>query len=981
MITYMKEFYPELTQSDFDKYIAPILDDVNSLPVYCSSCIESVELNESKELYPYHNPCLMIATNIWDSIWNSELDKHILNPQSFKNVSCECLSQLAFSYLIRCFAEDIKTISGNYRSPEEIYKYYTQELMSSGFKKFSSTYAITWGRCNNLIKNKVNAIKNAIRLTCKHRLELEKRFNILNTSRIISLETGGDTHKNGTAVTIITFEDEKKIVFKPRSVSGELAYSNLVCELNKFIYPNMLSLKVLDYGDYGFTSFVESRNEKSDMFQAGRLACLMYFTNATDMHYSNILWTEQGPLPIDMETLFHPSRVRTGIPESSKSAYRVLETSVYGTGMLPLTLSSKTNSGSVDVGFTGIRDKNSTSPFKSFDIIDGFSSNIKVVWNKKKNNNELSRDKDLENLIQRRCDQMIEGFTDFFMKIFVQKERFIEVVLKSFCNVELRYIHNMTYRYVQILRCLVDAEPSRNIDVAHALLTRVGILNTSSDKNIILSECRQLWNGDIPYFSRKFDSTEIFSENKVIAHVALSAKSEFISKMERLTEKDLTKQIEIIRLAFLAKLADPHAENKLNFEQINVAELKRVQLERCPGFKNTKTSNLKEIINWFSDSLIDSILDDRYNHLPKTWIGPVVRFGNPGWTPGVLGYDLYAGRIGPALALAASGRALSDEKAIKVASEVFDRSAQILESKTYELRNVLMSGIGAFSGISGLLWTLCAASDLTENKRWREIAINSWALLPHPLAVQDEEFFDMIMGASASIVMRYHTKVDWILDDDSINKCISLAHSKISSDDPKITSGLAHGFGQLLWFFSSIIQRQNSTKIQEVITEINSIIANKYTNNDGFIQIYSGATNKVSSSWCNGLSGLLLAYYEAYKANSLPAESVINIITQLKQIPLSSIPIFCHGSLGIAEILQYVGQSFPTQISEILSRLEMSFCSPEYILNYFKNGKGRYPLSPGLMAGKAGALLHLCRTLDSTIKVSPLTFGINYDNT
>ena len=975
MITYTKKLYPELTNLDFEEYIAPLLEDITSLPMYCSDYIKNAELSENQELYPYYNACMIIARNIWDSVWKNEFNKYILDIQAFRKNSCEIFSQLAFSYLIRCFAEDIKTIPGDYGSPEEIYTYYTNKLINSGFREFSSTYEVAWGRCNNLLKNKMNAIIDAVRLTQEHRSELEREFDILHDSLIVSMIADGDTHNNGNAVTIITFECGKKVVLKPRSVSGELAYANLVYELNSFIYPKMLSPRVLDYGNYGFTSFIETENKESDMFQAGRLACLMYFLNATDMHYSNILWTDDGPLPIDLETLFHPKRVRNGIPESKKSAYRALETSVYGTGILPMILSSKKNMGSVDVGFTGIRDENSVSPFKIFNIIDGFTSNIRVVWKKQEVDNSLSRDKVLESIIYERCDKIVDGFSDLFGQILKKRDIFIKVVLESFRNVKLRYIHNMTHRYVQLLRCLVDAEPSRNLDIAHALLSRIGILGTSSDLNITKSECRQLWNGDIPYFSIKFDGTELFGEDKIISKIALSPKSEFISKMENISERDLTRQIELIRLAFLAKLEDPHAEGRLDFEEMNAVELRNFQVEDLIKLDNIQKSKIKEIISWFSNSLIESIFDDRYSHLPKTWIGPIVRFGSSGWTPGVLGYDLYGGRIGSALALAAAGRVLENERAIEVASEVFERSAKILESKTYELRNVLMSGIGAFSGVSGLLWALCAASDLTGNKRWREIAIKSWSLLPDPLTVKDTDFFDMIMGPSASIIMRYRTQIDWKLDKDAINQCISLAYKKINSNNIKTTSGLAHGIAQMLWFFAIIYQRQPSKEIKELILVIDSIISNRYTNDDGFIQTYCGANNQVSSSWCNGLSGLLIAYYEAYKSNSLPEESVIDIINQIKLIPLSCIPIICHGSLGIVEVLQYVGQSFPEETSEILFKLESNFCSPEYIFDYFKNGKSRYPLSPGLMAGKAGALLHLCRSIDPTIKASPITLG------
>jgi lantibiotic modifying enzyme len=437
--------------------------------------------------------------------------------------------------------------------------------------------------------------------------------------------------------------------------------------------------------------------------------------------------------------------------------------------------------------------------------------------------------------------------------------------------------------------------------------------------------------------------------------------------MEQLTMDELDRQLDLIRLAFLAKLADPHTEGKLELQDVK-ANIVSPVCER-------EVVHQKESIRWFADTLMNSILDDRYGHLPKTWIGPVVRYGNPGWNPGVLGYDLYAGRVGIALALTAAGKALNDEKAIAVASEVFERSAQILNAKTYELRNVLMSGIGAFSGVSGLLWSLCAASEITGNKRWKELAVSSWSLLPNLFLVNESEFFDMIMGSSGAIIMRLRTQLDWRIEDEYMNKCISLVYAKISSNDPKTTSGLAHGYGHLIWFFSCVAQRQPSKEITDIVHEIYALIQTKYTANNGFIQTSVGAIDQVSFSWCNGLSGLLIAYYEAYKANILPQDSVINIIEQIKRIPLSNLPILCHGSLGILEALQYAGQSFPDQTADIIAKLEKLFCSSQYIVDYFKHGKGRYPLSPGLMVGKAGALLHLCRSVDPSIKASPLTFG------
>ncbi|WP_144647238.1 type 2 lanthipeptide synthetase LanM [Priestia megaterium] len=977
MVTYKKQFYPELEQSDFEDHIAPLLPFLNTLSVRSSGYIKRVDTSKDQEQYPYHNPCRMIARNIWMKVWDPKLDEYLFNSDLFEKAICEQLSQMAFSYLIRCFAEQIKTLPPNNMDSKRIYNYYNQKLMSTEFKEFSEIYSVAWGRCNVLLENKANAIKKAIQLTQKHRIKIQEVFNIANTSRIVSVESGGDTHNNGSSVAIITFEKGEKLVYKPRSVSGEFGYMNFIREINKFISSQMPSLTAVDFGNYGFTSYEETNDETKDMFQAGRLACLMYLLNASDMHYSNILWTNAGPMPIDLETLFHPSRNRIGTLESKKSAYHALEKSVYGTGVLPISLGTKANKGSVDVGFTGIRDENSVSPFKVFNIKDGFSSDIKVVWQRQNIDNALSTDPNLEKLINKRCNELIDGFSNFFRDILQHKNNFINAVIKTFSNSKFRYIHNMTYRYEQILRILTDAEPSKNIDMAHTLLSRTGILSLTSDTNLTLSECKQLWNGDVPYFHIDFKGKEIIHEDEVVAYISESPESGFISKMENLTETELTRQTKLIRLAFVAKLADPHADGKLKIEETESTKIDKLESKTSYDAENNDSLGKEEIISWFSNSLTDTILDDRYAHLPKTWIGPVARFGGQGWTPGVLGYDLYSGRIGPALALAVAGKLSRDERAVAASYDVFEKSAKILGDRSFELRNVLLSGTGAFSGVSGLLWALFAAGNIFGKERWKEIAIDSWPILHRSLEAEDAHFFDMISGKSGSIVMRYQTDKDFKLSDDFINKIISLAYSIINNNDLKTTTGFAHGYGQLIWFLARVNQKQKNNEINRLVKKIDGIIRDKHTNNDGIIEVYKDEDGMhVSSSWCNGLAGLLIAYYEAYKSNILPRESVLNLIKQLKQIPISRVPILCHGSLGILEALQHVSGLFPKETEDILMQINTTFCSPEYIFNYYKNGQGRYPLSPGLMSGKSGALLHLCKSLDSEIKVSPLTFEI-----
>ncbi|ULV94820.1 type 2 lanthipeptide synthetase LanM [Staphylococcus aureus] len=964
VLFYKKEVYPELNKSDFKEHILPLNDFIEELSdPFSEFILEDSDLIEKEELYPYHNACRIIAEGVWRHTWDTKLNKYTLNPSEFKKATCEFYSQVAFSYLIRSFAKDIKLFKLSNDSNTD-YDIYTKYLIENKFQDFSQTYNVVWGRCLKLLINRAKSIVKTIELINQNRNEIERIFDIPNSHKIVSINTSGDTHNNGSSVSVVNFEKELKLIYKPRPISGEVGYSKLIEKLNCLVSSKFSSLKVLDLGGFGFTSYIEKNEMNKNMKEAGRIAALMYFLNSSDMHYSNIYWTNNGPIPIDLETLFHPKRIADSNLENFNNAYYKIEKSVYGTGILPIHLTKKSSDVSVDVGFTGVRDENSNSPFKTFNIEDGFTSNIKVVWQKQiEIDNSLYNDENYEKFIYSNCKDLIEGFTEIYMIILNNKNYFINCVLETFDNSKLRYIHNMTYRYEQILRILTDSEPSKNIDLAHMLLSRIGILSMTSNKNIVSSECTQLWNGDIPYFSISFDQKAVESENKFVTWLPKSPKEEFMIKMNSISLEDLNRQIEIIKLAFVAKLADPHRDEQILESEIN----EDVYIDK---------KTIEHSISYFMNSLTERIMNDRYNHLPKTWIGPVSQYGK-GWTPGVLGYDLYSGRTGPFLALLLSGKQLKNQKVIDVAYEFFDKVTKIFEEKTYDLRNLLMSGIGAFSGMSGIIWSLYTAGKITENSKWKNTALKVFDLIDEEIKKEEKgDFFDMISGSSGAIIMRYKIQEDYSLSENFIKEKVKEAYN-IINNKKNLSSGLAHGISQIMYFFAIIYKKQKLVYIRRIIEDIHKIIKSNFTNVQNLIEIYrSEDKNNISSSWCNGLSGLLVSYYEGYKAGIFSKDEVIDIIKQIEIIPLSVVPILCHGSLGVYDSLKYVSKDFEKETRYLLMKLEKTTCSPAYIVNYFKEGRGRYTLSPGLMTGKTGALLHLCKLLDGEIDVSPLTFEV-----
>ena len=173
-----------------------------------------------------------------------------------------------------------------------------------------------------------------------NREKIYNEFELHNSEKIYCIQSGGDSHNNGQTVNIIEFNSGKKIIYKPRSVSGEVGYHQFIIRFNKFFKTNLLSIRALDYTKFGFTEFIEKIEDETqcDMTDAGKLLCIMYMLNASDMHFENVLWTTLGPIPIDLETLFQPLRQKQiNKVESIKSAYRKLARSVCGTGTVSYT--------------------------------------------------------------------------------------------------------------------------------------------------------------------------------------------------------------------------------------------------------------------------------------------------------------------------------------------------------------------------------------------------------------------------------------------------------------------------------------------------------------------------------------------------------------------------------------------------------------------------------------------------------------------
>ena len=151
---------------------------------------------------------------------------------------------------------------------------------------------------------------------------------------IVSISTGlSDRHNGGQSVASLTFANDRRLIYKPRSVKPEIFFNRVLHWINRRgLTLKLQTVHALDRRAYGWMEFVPNRtcehaSEVSRFYaRAGALLAVMHALGVSDIHYENVIASGEDPVVVDLETLLAE---RSG--------------SVLGTGFLPRPPSAKEN--------------------------------------------------------------------------------------------------------------------------------------------------------------------------------------------------------------------------------------------------------------------------------------------------------------------------------------------------------------------------------------------------------------------------------------------------------------------------------------------------------------------------------------------------------------------------------------------------------------------------------------------------------------
>ena|GEM_PF-2536208 len=377
-------------------------------------------------------------------------------------------------------------------------------------------------------------------------------FPVVGVSR-----DAGDRHGGGKTVTDLSL-DHGRVVYKPRSVGAEQAFSTFVQSLSdkveQFTIP---ATSVVDREKYGWMEYI-SYNQFENLGsveqyyeQAGELAWIATLLGATDLHSENVIATVDGPAVVDAETmLMAPTDQSVDGTEGMAVRSAVVDNSVLGCSLVPFYTSGEHSDRS---GYGAVFSTESKRPALRWtnvgvDAIDArYESGL---FTPEENFPCLDGDAAPPWLFER---ELLLGFERTQRACRENARAVRDSVVDSFSGTELRVLPRQSLLYQLLLDTLSNPEYLRDggkyeLKIVDELRDRWDECAFSSQnvdcRSIVAAERDALLRRDIPRFTVECDARSLKLGDTVVAESVYPRTpiDSTINRVERLLNRNLEHQ-------------------------------------------------------------------------------------------------------------------------------------------------------------------------------------------------------------------------------------------------------------------------------------------------------------------------------------------------------------------------------------------------------------------------------------------------------
>jgi type 2 lantibiotic biosynthesis protein LanM len=793
----------------------------------------------------------------------------------------------------------------------------------------------------------------------------------------------GDSHRRGRSVLLLQFASGWRLLYKPRSLSVDVHFQELLTWLNeRGASPPLRTIKLLERDHYGWSEYMQeascsTKGEVERFYERqGSYLALLYALDATDFHAENVIAAGEYPMLVDLEALFHPHMHGVDLTEPDALAIQTIGYSVLRIGLLPHRIWSNDQAVGIDLsGLGGQEGQRTPWPIARWqepgtDQMHLVREHVKIQGSQnrpKLNNNAV-------NLLDY-SEHIVVGFQRMYRLLMAEKEALLTEQLPRFAYDEVRLIVRPTKTYAKLLSESFHPDLQRNALERTCFFDRLwaNIVQQPYLVNLIPTEQRALWRGDVPMFTTFPDSRAVFTDEGEHLQESFFDESslEVVSKrIQKLDQHDLEKQLWLIQasLAIFLMSSDDEFDKAIYRQPAQVHSHQTTPYRTCA----------KEAALGIGKRLMELALR---NEQGTGWVG-IIMGRDEQWDLLPADESLYNGTAGIALFLAYLG-ALSDNDEITqlARSAVATVRFRIEQQKKYE-----QQVIGGFEGLGSAIYLYTHLAVLWNDPSFLQEAEEIVDfLLPY---IDKDEHLDILAG-TAGCILSLLTLYSVAPSSHTLQAALQCGNHLLATAHPAQVglgwlkpgetmplTGFSHGVSGIALSLLALADLSGEERFREAAQQAIAYERSLFSSHErnwpdlrttkevGDQPPEATQTDHFMVAWCHGAPGIALSRIEAlhygYVDASIHEEIEVALKTTMEQ-GFQSNHSLCHGSLGNLEAFlraqQVLGNPvYQEQVKQLatmlLDHIETHGCL---------TGVPRGLETPGLMMGLAGIGYELLR--------------------
>lgn len=537
----------------------------------------------------------------------------------------------------------------------------------------------------------------------------------LDPGPLLALEQGhGDTHSGGRSVTVLRFADDHRVVYKPRSLDGQVQLNAWIDRLDRALPGLGLEpVAVLSRAGYGWMRFVTAAPvpdlDGVERFyrRAGALLALLRVARVTDIHYGNVLACGDQPALVDAETVLQPIAPEPGIGDP---AVRAMRDSVCRTNLLPDLVPAAY--GMLDVSGLG-GDSRIPEPVEAAYWQSAGTDGMRLArrrvgmptaGNRPRLDGRLAEPAD-------HAEALVTGFRRGYDALVRHRGEFA-AMFDAAADCTVRVVVRPTQAYVSVL------DESTHPDLLRDAVDRDAFLRRSlADsgpgplaQRLTEYEIRDLWAGDVPCFAGRAGSRDLWTSDgvRLIGMVDRDGVAAAVEALTGLSGPDRADQ-EWIIVASLATRRPP-------LDPPVAVSTSTPARDAGPGpDQSVDADRMLTAACAIADQLLARSMT---GHGRLNWLG-LELVDETQWLVLPMGAALGTGYTGVALFLAELAALTGVARyhgAARAAMRAVSELADQLRGQPAWLDAI---GCGGYDGLAGIAYGLARLSNLLDEPRWR----------------------------------------------------------------------------------------------------------------------------------------------------------------------------------------------------------------------------------------------------------------------